>query len=421
MKLQPDNPAVRIACSVLLLTLVFPAVGLGQGSSLLPSNRELNRFGLERAWWGRAVIDSSRDTVKYIRIDEDNLYVQTRSGLVTAFHAETGRRLWSALLGATTQESLPVATNETELLIATGLQLIAVNKFTGEVGWELELQAHPSTSPAVVNDRIYIGMVDGSIYAYDLRQIRVLFSENRLPQWSNLAFLWRYKASEAVTSTPIANNRSVTFSSLNGSVYSVAAEERGLYFQFETDGQIRTQLGHGAGALFVTSEDARLFCLNAENGVRRWAFTSGVPIRNQPRVIGGDVYVSPMHDGMYSLSTVSGIRSWHQPHANAFLAATDDHVYVSDFVGNVLILDRQGDGAVLGVLPYRDLSMRFQNDRTDRIYLGTESGLIVCLREVGRDFPKFHMYPERSPILPEFAPDEPLEDAAADDGTGAGN
>jgi hypothetical protein len=45
------------------------------------------------------------------------------------------------------------------------------------------------------------------------------------------------------------------------------------------------------------------------------------------------------------------------------------------------------------------------NDRSDRIYLATESGLVICLREQGREFPRFHKYPEREPILPEFAPE----------------
>lgn len=413
MKLLPVSPAVRIAISAVALLAALSATGYCQTGSLVPDNRELNRYGLERAWWGRTVIDPSRDVVKHIIVDEDNLYVQTRSGLVTAFNAESGRRLWSALLGKETQESLPVTSSETELLIATGLQLIAVDKFTGEVQWELALPGHPSTSPSLATEGIFIGMIDGSILAYDVREIRALYEENRLPTWSNLALLWRYATPAAVTTSPIVTPRSVTFSSLNGSVYSVATVERGLYFQFETDGKIRTQLGHGAGSLFVASEDSRLFCLNAENGVRRWAFTAGVPIRHKPRVIGGDVIVTPMRDGMYCLDTVTGLVSWHQASAAQFVAATDDHIYAADHLGDLLILARNTDGAVLGRLPYRNLPVHVQNDRTDRIFLGTESGLVVCLREIGRDFPRFHMYPERSPILPELMSEEPL-DAPAD-------
>lgn len=50
----------------------------------------------------------------------------------------------------------------------------------------------------------------------------------------------------------------------------------------------------------------------------------------------------------------------------------------------------------------------------DRIFLASPSGLVVALRERGRSFPQYHMFPERRPILPEFAPDPP---AAAEDDT----
>jgi hypothetical protein len=53
------------------------------------------------------------------------------------------------------------------------------------------------------------------------------------------------------------------------------------------------------------------------------------------------------------------------------------------------------------------LSVRVQNERTDRLYLASKDGLVVGLREQGLEFPIYHKYPERRPILPEFAPDDP--------------
>ena len=77
---------------------------------------------------------------------------------------------------------------------------------------------------------------------------------------------------------------------------------------------------------------------------------------------------------------------------------------MTDDLGNLMVLSR-ADGAPLGVLPLRDYSIRVANDRTDRIYLCTESGLVVALRERDQEFPEYHMFPERRPILPDFAPE----------------
>ncbi len=384
-----------------------------QLTTTLPTARELARYGLTRAWWGQAVIDPAFDRVLHFTADEDNVYVQTQAGIMTAFQAETGRRLWSVLVGATNRISLPVSTNETQALVTVGLNLYSLNKFTGEIEWELELPHHPSTSPEVDPRRVYLGMVDGSVYAYDLQTIKQLHEENRLPRWSNYAFLWRYKSPLQISSPPISNGRSITFASQSGSVYSIGGSENKLAYQFETDAEIRTPIGMNSDSLFVVSEDARLYCLNADNGRRQWAFTAGVPIRKQPRIIAGNVFITPQIEGMYCLNSVSGIIKWRQPRATEFLASTDDYVFASDALNNVLIL-AQSDGAVVGSLPLRSLSVRMANDRTDRVYLASEDGLVVCIREDGRDFPIYHKYPDRRPILPEIVPDEEDADNAPD-------
>jgi outer membrane protein assembly factor BamB len=403
------------------LVLALCALAGGAGSTFaqsrdeLPSERELARFGLVRAWWTQAMLNPAAESVRYLSADEDNVYVQSSSGIVTAIHAETGRRLWSALIGGANEESLPLVSNEELALVAVGMHLFAVDKFSGKSLWNLDLPHHPSTSPELDEDRVYIGMVDGSVYAYDLAKIKQLHDENRLPRWTNYAFVWRYQTPLEISSPPISTGQTVTFASRNGSVYSVATTERRLFFQFETDREIQTPLGHGAGAIFIASEDARLFCLNERNGVRRWGFTSGTPIRRQPRVIGGHVYFTPERDGMYCLNTSTGIivpgeDGWHQPRATEFLAASNDHVYSSDPSDSVLILSRR-DGALEGSLRLRSFPVRFGNERTDRMFFATTSGLVTSIRERGQEFPLFHKYPDRRPILPELAPDEPAEPA----------
>jgi len=403
---------------VCLAALASTAPAEAQDFSDLPTERDLSRFGLVRAWWTQAMLNPRSEEVRYLTADEDNVYVQTTNGIVTAINAESGRRLWSALIGREGEESLPLVSNEELALVAVGMHLFAVDKFTGRSMWTLDMPHHPSTSPEVDRDRVYIGMIEGSVHCYNLDKIRKLHEENRLPRWTNLASVWTYAAPLEITSQPISTGPTVTFASRNGSIYSVATASRQLFFQFETDAQILTPLGHGAGAIFVASEDSRLFCLNEKNGVRRWGFTSGTPIRRQPRVIGGHVYFTPERDGMYCLNTSTGIivpgeDGWHQPRATEFLGASNDHIYVSDPADNMLMLSRH-DGAVEGLLPLRSLPVRFGNERTDRLFLATTTGLITCIHERGQEFPLYHKFPDRRPLLPELAPDEPVAtDAAA--------
>ena len=70
------------------------------------------------------------------------------------------------------------------------------------------------------------------------------------------------------------------------------------------------------------------------------------------------------------------------------------------------------DGALIGSLKLKDFPIRYGNELTDRLYMATKSGLIICIREQNKEFPTYHMFPERQPILPEFASDEPVADGS---------
>jgi hypothetical protein len=249
------------------------------------------------------------------------------------------------------------------------------------------------------------------MYCYSIDEIHKLWEAGRLPQWSANAYLWRHKAAQEITSPPISDGQTVAFASLSGTVYLIGCRSHELKFQFETDDPIQTPMGRGAGSLFVASEDTRLYCLNRETGVRRWTFTAGVPIRTQPQVIGGNVFVVPHKDGLYCLSAAAGGIKWRQRRATTFLAATNKYVFAADSMNNVLLLSPE-DGGLEGEMPLRGFSQHLANERTDRLFLVSPDGLVACIRDKGQEFPIYHKFPERRPILPELAAEDDAAPAA---------
>ena len=190
-------------------------------------------------------------------------------------------------------------------------------------------------------------------------------------------------------------------------------------FQFQTDENVSAALAVSEGAtqplvndpdtreffVYMAARDGRLYCVNMNNGVLNWDFQSGRPIRRKPHVIGANVFVTPDYRGIYCLAKVTGNQFWWTPGVEEFLAATYDRVFAADSAGNVVILNRH-TGTLIGTLPLRNFSKRVNNDRTDRLYLATPSGRVVCIREMSSQQPTYHQFPERQPLLPEFAPDE---------------
>jgi outer membrane protein assembly factor BamB len=422
---------------------------LSQGE--LPTGRMLSRFGLERAWWSQATMDIRRDRVRHLALGEDNVYVQSSGGTVTAFDADTGVKRWARQLGRKDDPSYPAVANDDLCLVVAGLTVFALDKFDGNVEWTLQMTKAPSTSPAIDRDQVYLGTLDGSVFAYDLKKIRELHSEARLPQWSGVALNWRYKSAKIITAPPVTNGLVVSFASQDNSLYSLTAVDRRLLWQLETDQPVSAPLGTGTIAedrngngeldpgedlnddkslgtfdvIFLASEDFNVFCINRTTGNILWQFVAGLPIRKAVRNIGDSVYIFPHGEGVFSVDKRTGVREWWLPGMVDFVGATRNLLFLTDRTNNVVVVNRLS-GYVIGVMPLKGFSVRYGNELTDRLIMATETGLTVCIREDGQEFPNYHAHPERQPLMPEFASEnpeddnEPADDAAAADGNNDG-
>ncbi len=409
----------------------------------MPARTLLARHGLELAWWGQGVMNPSRDKVEHLVSDEDCVYVQSTGGIITAFDMLTGQKRWAVQLGQFDPPSFPVVTNEEVALVVIGTKMYSIDKISGRTLWSIRLPGQPTTAPVADAAHVYVGMLDGSLYAFDLKTIHKLFLQSLLPEWSYQTIAWRYKTSREISSPPIIFNSRICMASRDGNVYAVSTDRRKLVFQFETDAPIVAPVSRANDLLYVASEDYSFYALRVQpdqeyktsrsakrldeestvfveesvkkdtiSGKVAWEFTSGRPIRKQPFPIGGDIFITPDRGGMVCLDAKLGFDKWRsaQMRAENFVTATRNHIYASDAEHNLLIMNR-ATGDIQGTLPLQRFTVRFGNDRTDRIVVGSESGLVMVLRETGKIIPTFHMYPDRLPIVAPFASENGDDDA----------
>lgn len=428
-------------CLLAIATVIlsaFPSAATAQssrGGPQLPSDAILNRVGLTRAWWGHAVTNSTRDKVMFLTLDEERVYVQCSNGIVSAFDSESGRRLWATQLGSSDQTTFPPAfTEEIDyrvdtkgeisrsikipglVLIPNGNVLYSLEKKTGNIAWTLNLPGTPSASVATDKELLFIGMLDGSMYAFDYGAITDLTVRGLMPEWGYRALRWRYRTNKTISSPAIPGTDHVAFASKNGSMYSVTTEYRQLLFQFETDATLSAPLAlyrapKKSGELvpkewlMLASEDYNFYCVNATNGRSAWQFSSGAVIHKAPVVIGDHVFLTPQDGGMFNLDAQTGRRVWWERSAEELIAVSPTRVYARSSSNQLLVLSRQAPVLKLGSIPLTDFTKTLVNSRNDRIYLSTAGGLILCLREKGRDFAASHIELDRQPINPEFEPE----------------
>lgn len=403
---------------LLLAGLLTPACAQSNYVGVrLPPQEILQRNGLTRVWWGQATTNSVRDRLIHITVDETNLYMQSSSGVITAFDSESGKRIWATQVGGADRAIYPASSNDELLLVVTGMSLFAVQKSDGTVRWDIRLPGQPASSPVADDRYLYIGFLDGSLYSFNIKQIDDFHHKGLLPTWSFQTVHWRYKTSKPIVTPAIPNGPLVAFASQNGSLYSVASSDRKLKFQFETDAPLTAPMVRYKKTLLLASEDFNFYQVNIETGVTGWQFSAGLPIRKAPVVVEDAIYLLPERGGMFELSAKTGTQNWWRARVDDLLAVSPRHVYAVDRVNNLVIMARK-NGAVQGVLPLERFTQHVVNDRSDRIYIATPGGLVVCMHETGRDFPLFHLHPEKLPILPEFAPEtddsEPATEGAAE-------
>lgn len=406
-----------LLCGAMLAAVPQPASAQISSASQarLPSDSLLSRAGLTRAWWGQAVTNARRDRMQYLTADESAVYTQTSSGLITAFHAETGKRLWGTQIGQADRPTYPLTIDAGRLLVVNGTQLNSIDQATGDVAWTMNLPGQPTSSASSKGGTAFVGFLDGSMFAFDTQVAQNLADKNRLLDWGHLTVLWRYKTSAAIEAPAIVTDKYVAFASHNGTMYSVTKRERELLFQFETDARLSAPPVIYEDSLLVASEDFKVYSVGIRNGRYNWQYSSGGPLLVPPLIVGKDAYITPENTGLIVLDAGTGVEKWTRPGVHRVLSVSPARVYGYDRMNNLLVIDR-ATGAFIASARMEPYHYFVANDRSDRIYVASESGLVISLREIEREFPLLHRQPEKQPILPEVGPENGA--AAPSDGQG---
>lgn len=382
---------------------------------LLPTNSQLSRLKLTRMWWGSATTNAARDKLIFLTLDDTLLFAHSSSGILNCFDSETGRKLWASSLGGQDEPAFAPVSNDTLVIIVSGSSLFALNKMTGDVVWEFPLPNSPSTSPIIDETQVYLGTSDGSLMAFDLNELAKRFNKRLTVESAGMAIRWKYKITANIYSQPVSSGDLISFAGTNRTTYTVS-RGRDLRYTFDTPVSVSAGLASNRGILYVCTGDARIFALDVVTGALRWQTVVGSAIYETPRLIQDDLFVSPEEIGMFRFRARDGAEIWDRPARGVekFVGATPDAVFGSDRAMNLVRLSRQ-TGEIQGSLPLNRFTLRVANDLTDRLYMATPTGMIIALREPGRELPLFFKFPERLPIMPEFAPEEAVEPPASEE------
>ncbi len=370
----------RLACAFLAATMA--AAGLTMTPAAPPDLSHtyttpwppprdvLDRLNLKMAWRAYVPMDGRRDGLATVQLHANDLFVQTRSGLVVLMDPETGVIRWRSRVGLPYSVEHQLAFNNREVYVINSTYLYALDRRNGAVVWRFRIHEGVSASPVADDRMLYIASPTGRIAGYVLprpdlppalaggmttyydeagasskkpeteeeRRARIVsikgdFRTTPGPNYLS-ATVHDPKADEETGPRPVRVWTDFTSLRLelpilltreylllptpNGIVvaYGKVPREGGgaaEIYRFPTESSIRVPAGHYGDMAYVGAEDANLYALEVSNGRLGWRYTAGTAISRQPAVTEQDIYVVAERNGMTRLDRATGQPMWRIP------------------------------------------------------------------------------------------------------------
>ena len=151
-----SRPAAALGL-FLLLTALGSAQPAGSFSRAVPPDKAvLERLNLRTEWTVNLPIEGKRDSIQLVQTFDDQLYIQTRTGLLFVVDVLTGRVQWSASLGNGGYTNVyPAAVNSQFVYVTNVTKLYAFYRYTGVTEFVLELNTVPLTGLAADESGVY--------------------------------------------------------------------------------------------------------------------------------------------------------------------------------------------------------------------------------------------------------------------------
>ncbi|HUS39570.1 MAG TPA: PQQ-binding-like beta-propeller repeat protein [Pirellulales bacterium] len=460
MKIQWVTPVV----AVILVWGTSPLFAQS-GSSPLISEIQAQRHGLTRAWFAQVQMDSHRDRIQSLRLhydlplsDDDEkgrkaaeepaaekldpsianledhgvLIVQTKQGVVQLLDALTGKSIWTVHVESNKATSIPAISRDL-VAVTRGSSLHIYKRDDGSLIWTKRVNRGPGAGTAISGSYVFVATTSGIVNVYDLEE------KGQPP--------WEYHSKGHGFVQPFATPASVSWGTDFGKFFVLDLQKLGPRFPaIETQDEIVAQPAYIAPNFYVGSRDGFLYKIHEKQGTEAWRFSTGEPIEHTPVAVDGFIFLTTLHGGLYCVvgdvnvvghafakarkaaadrgeevpkterKWEEGEEVWWTPGIAKVLAVTPTRVYGLDDFGHTRIL-RRDTGQLIDTMHTQNQSLSLINRATDRIYLGTKSGLIQCLHEPAIEKPLKYMI--TSPV--NGGPSEIEQGEAAEDGEKPGD
>jgi PQQ-like domain len=134
-----------------------------------PSQEALDRLNLKSDWTLYVPVSGQADGLAKVQIlDEDQIAIQTKSGVLLLVDEGTGRQQWKFKYPGHFTSGYKVAVNEKYLFAVNVAKLYCFHRYSGLLEFEFDLPEAPSTGPLADNSQVYVALSGSKLMAFQL-------------------------------------------------------------------------------------------------------------------------------------------------------------------------------------------------------------------------------------------------------------
>jgi outer membrane protein assembly factor BamB len=160
---------------------------------------------------------------------------------------------------------------------------------------------------------------------------------------------WKFLTGGAIYASPIANQQTIYFGSLDNNFYAIELKTGKLKWTFKTKGQIKSTALFFNNSIYFISGDGKLYCLDSL-GKQRWAFSEGSEKnydfadyhQSAPVIYENRLYFGLGDGYMYAINPYNGKLIWKFKTNNVVHTKPvfeNGKMYFGSFDGNVYALN----------------------------------------------------------------------------------
>jgi len=236
------------------------------------------------------------------------------------------------------------------------------------------------SSPAVVGNRVYVGSLDGYLYALDA---------------NNGDIVWRTQTEGQITSSPAVADGAVYFTSEEptvGTLYKLDANTGNVIWkqqlpyehQFTGGTQMMGSPSVAAGMVFTSANLRAYYGINATTGDIEWTFTDPAAMEfiiSSPIYVNGELFIIDKFN-IACVNATNGHTIWSSFTGDELYASpsyADGKIYVVTSQRHIFILDATNNGTKLASFTTPSSSWSSPTLSNGRLYVGNNDWNVYCL------------------------------------------